>query len=154
MLLYFRRLFLGQIDLLNFDENRVSIKNFKTDSEFKMQFWVVPNEAEISINSDENSFELFSLFTKPKVFFSTDSDQECTTDGVKDFAKTLNSDSNLYGNIVIFNYKKKNFISQQKEIIKTFVEKYRIPRNCLRFFYRKSDYPNVEFWLVPKKSRN
>ncbi|MCU0238419.1 MAG: hypothetical protein MUC29_03180 [Pyrinomonadaceae bacterium] len=151
-LLYYRRLLFGQLDFLSFDENRILIKNVKTSNSFNAQFWIVPKDAEIPKQFEDYSFEIYSIIKKPTMFYSSNSeDGVCSTNGVKDFAETLNSNSDLNGHIVIFDSNNKAFINQKTEIIKTFEEKYKTSQNYLKFFYKKSDYSNIEYWLVPKK---
>ncbi len=127
--------------------NITKIRSEET-GDFKIQFWIVPAGADKpNFNEAEWNF-VFPPKTKPFVFHD-DYEQICSSVSFeKVYTEYLSANPKSRGHIVIYGKSLKEYQTEKKEAQNLLSD---IPQRQLRFFYVKSDYPNVEFWLVPNK---
>ncbi|HRH43329.1 MAG TPA: hypothetical protein PKY82_16975 [Pyrinomonadaceae bacterium] len=149
----FREYANGLIEMNNLNRSQFLIAKAETDQNFKAQFWLVPNGAEIPSKYEIVKDAPIPRITKP-VLFHKDTWESgiCPSDKLRIYAETLKSDIELQGNIVIYDSTTKSILETQNTLIKEFESKYKISRNHLKFFHRRNrTIFDVEYWLVPKK---
>jgi hypothetical protein len=140
-----------------YDFNRVVFVRGKDNDSTHGQFWLVPEGAEKPDFDEENWDYSLPELNKAVKFHERiweDFDDICPSNrnfSEELYAKLLLGNPNFRGNIVISGNSSKNI---KKELIKVFVNQYKIPANRLKFFYDKNGYPeNVEYWIVPTKKK-
>lgn len=150
--LSFEKLISGSIYFRRFDRSRVTFVRGSQTDEFKVELWRVPPGAETSSFTEEKWIDLAQSLTKPFVYASLSSEDICPTFSPETYADLLKNNPDLRGHIVIFNKSKKEAETEKKEWLKLFTEDQKVPKNRLKFFFAKNDgYPEVEFWIVPRK---
>jgi hypothetical protein len=140
-----------------YDFNRVVFVRGKNNDSTHGQFWLVPEGANKPDFDEENWDYALPELNKAVKFHERiweDFDDICPSNrqfSEELYAKLLLGNPRFKGNIVISGNSSKNL---KKELIKIFVNKYKIPINRLRFFYDENGYPdNVEYWIVPPKRK-
>jgi hypothetical protein len=138
-----------------YDFNRVVFVRGKNDDSTHGQFWIVPPCAAKPDFDEENWNYSLPELNKAVKFHERiweDFDDICPSNrqfSEELYAKLLLGNPKFRVNIVISGNSSKNL---KKELIKVFVNKYKIPANRLKFFYDENGYPdNVEYWIVPPK---
>ena len=140
-----------------YEFNRVVFVRGKNNDSTHGQFWLVPAGAE-KPNFDEENWDYSLPELNKAVKFHERNwenfDNICPSNrnfSEELYAKLLLGNPGFRGNIVINENSSKNL---KKELLKTFVNKYKIPLNRLKFFYDANGYPdNVEYWIVPPKRK-
>lgn len=136
--------------LNHFDITRLKIIQDPNAKEIGGSFWLVPPGAEEpSYQGTVWPDDTLDL-SKPFLYGSSSDEDVCNTFTPKQYADLIKSSPDIRGRIIIYPM----FRRHQKEIAdewsKTFVEKYNLPRNRFKIFFRKRSDPSyVEFWVVP-----
>ena len=140
-----------------YDFNRVVFIHGKDGDSTHGQFWIVPAGADKPDFNEANWDYALPELNKASKFYERNwenFDDICPSNinlSEELYAKILLGNPNFRGNFVINRNSSKNI---KKELLKTFVNKYKIPANRLKFFYDANGYPdNVEYWIVPPKRK-
>ena len=139
-----------------YDIGRVSFVRAKSEKNLRVQFWLIPSEAEKPTFSEENWDYILPVATKPFTFYQDNWRAEwCeTTFDAELYSKLLLNNPNLRGNIVIREKSVAEFRQIRKKLSDELTKNYRVPLNRLKFSYAKSNKTKlVEYWLVPVKKK-
>lgn len=151
----FRGWIFGHVEARNFDNERISVVKTETNDSFKMQLWIVPAGTEIPFKFEEVKVRFPKI--KKSTLHHKDSWENsiCGSDRLKIYADILKNDAQLQGNIFIYDFSNQRILETQNYLIESLIDKYKVPRNSLKFFHRKSRRKyDVEYWLVPRKKQN
>lgn len=146
---WYRKLITGS--LLNYsDATRLKIIQDPTASEIGGQFWLVPagaNEPPYQgILWPDETFDL----SKPFLYDSSSDEDVCSAFTPQTYADLIKSNPSVRGRIVIHPMFRRYQYETANQWAKTFVEKYKVPRNRFKIvFGKRSDPGDVEFWIVP-----
>lgn len=157
--LTYERWIRGNTRFRNFPKDRIKIIRTKTDGDFKVQFWLVPNSDSKPDFSEKSWDFTFNKGQKPFIFSMNYGDSGICPGFEKldlyFFAEYMNANPKARSNIVINTRSNKNFAKEKKEILELIVDKYKISKKRLRFFHTKKpnnwsdEYPEVEVWILP-----
>lgn len=141
---------LGHASFRKFETKRLKIVSVnRGDKDVEIQFWKVPQEAELPASATGVKEEL-SAPTKAVMFGFPG--ELCPFFSAQHYKAYLDKYPELRGHIVIFGSTIKEAKKRGKYWLQVFDES-SIPRDRLRVFYSTADNPGeAEFWLVPEKS--
>lgn len=159
--------------LANYYKGRVSAENIirgANQKEEKIQFWIVPQGAELPkptsefIPTEINKPTLFDSvwadfhkwYGKLDIYSQGFWDLGCDfPPNQKEFAKVLSSNPNLNGRLVVYNRNKSRAEKVVKFALNQLIKNHKISSNRLTTTYGgKSEEPKLEFWLVPQKKKS
>ncbi len=145
------------VNMGNYDVSRVTFVHARSEKKLRVQFWLVPLEAE-KIRYDEENWDYVLTAAKKPFIFDYDDDypeSDCPTKFDSAFyAKLLLTNPNLRGHIVIRQRSVAGFNKIRKELSKKIIQINKTPLDKIKFFYAKPDrYTAVEYWLVPLKKK-
>lgn len=140
----------GSIKFRNFDGRRITVIRGAETENLKLQYWKVSVDAEKPAFTEVEWDFVFPLKTKPFIFHNYNENICSSVYFEKAYFEYLNANPDSKGHIAIYAKSLKIYQKEKSEIQNLLSE---IPKNRLRFFYIKSDYSNVEFWLVPRKKK-
>lgn len=141
-------------NFLKYDPDLVSFAHAKSEKNLRVEFWLIPSEAEKPTFSEENWDYILPVTTKPFTFYQDNWRAEwCeTTFDAELYSKLLLNNQNLHGNIIIREKSVTEFRKIQKKLSDELNKNYQVPLNRLKFSYAKSNKTKlVEYWLVPQK---
>jgi hypothetical protein len=120
----------------------------------RTQLWLVPTDSDVSTFAQKTeNYELPQTF-KPTLIYANSWDEFCAESFSNElYSKFLQTNSNVKGNLVIYEKSLKNFRKTEKTLLDELVKVYKIPPNQLKTFYVRKNISDVEFWLVPKKKK-
>lgn len=139
-----------------YDISRVSFAHAKSEKNLRIQFWLIPLEAEKPVYSEENWDYILPEINKSFTFYQDNWRAEwCeTTFDAELYSKLLLNNSNLRGNIVIREKSVAEFRKIRRKLSNELRKKYQVPLNRLNFSYAKSNKIKlVEYWLAPIKKK-
>ena len=145
----------GFFPFLGIDEKRVILAHGKSGNALETQLWVIsPGSDKPSFEEEKWSYALPKV-TKPFILYGSNWGEICSFLHPEEyFSKLLFGNPSFQGNIVIFEKSSKKFLKTKSALTKKLVNKYKVPPKRLKFYYVKSDdYPNFEFWLVPRRKK-
>jgi len=151
------------------NKSRFTLLRGDNQNEMKIQFWIVPTgstppkvekafeKEKISITSrfDKNFADFYKSEGKLEIYQNGFYELGCDfSPNVSEYSKTLLSDKNLTGYLVIYGNKKDRAERVVKFAVNDLVKNHKVPRNRLKTIYGgKSEEPQIEFWFVPKKDK-
>jgi hypothetical protein len=137
------------ISIYKFDKSRITVVRSEEKDEIELEFWIVPHNAQKPFTIEEKWAEYIPDLTKAFVFGIDDEIYTFPSFIPEFYADYINNNANLRGHIVSFSSR---YSLDVEKWVKILTEDYKIPRNRLKIFYRKTKRePYIEFWLVPKK---
>ncbi len=150
----------GLIPLRKFPAERITVVRAKKEGKPSLEFWRVPPGADDPPLAGELWTYKLAGLSKPFLFGNLFS-EACFTFTPKAYAGFLRANPNIRGNIIVYDKTPAGRRREGISWLKTMALEYKIPRDRLRIFYRKSksfedgsgSYPDVEFWLVPAKTK-
>lgn len=153
--LRFKGWVIGAAEFRGFDTNRISVVNSQTNDSLKVQFWIVLAGTELPVKFEKIKTPIPNV-TKPKLYHQESLEGEiCSSDELKTYAEILKNNTQLQGNIVIYDFSNKRILETQNYVITRLIDRYKVPRNQLKFFHIKSNnIQDVEYWLVPKRKKS
>lgn len=156
--------------LANYYKGRININNIirgANQKKEKIQFWLVPQGAEIPkptsefIPAEINKPILFdsvwadfhNWYGKFDIYSQGFWDLGCGfPPNQKEFIKILNSNPNLIGRLVVYNRNKSRAQKVVKFALNQLIKNHNISSNRLITSYGgKSEVTKLEFWLIPKR---
>jgi hypothetical protein len=122
---------------------------------FRIRLWRVPHGAEKPSFEETKWNFVFPPKSKPFKFYDDAADLICPpTPFEKVYAEYLNANPQARGNIVIYAKSFKKYTKLKKDARNLLKD---ISANRIRFIHIKSshsdNYANIEYWLVPEKTK-
>ncbi len=145
------------IDSRLYNPRRVTFVHARSEKELRVQFWLIPPEAEKILSDEENWDYVLPAANKPFIFDYQDDypERDCPTkiDSAL-YAKLLLNNPNFRGHIVIRQISVAGFNKVRKELSNELFQINKTPPDKIKFFYAKPDrYTAVEYWLIPLKKK-
>ncbi len=145
------------IDNGKYDGRRVTFVHAKSEKKLRVQFWLVPPDAENILYDEENWDYVLTAANKPFIFDYQDDYPESDCPAKFDsafYAKLLLTNPNFRGHIVIRQRSVAGFNKIRKELSNKLFQINKTPPDKIKFFYAKPDrYTAVEYWLIPLKKK-
>jgi len=138
----------------NYDSSRLRIVQGKETDSIAGSFWLVPPDAEDPVKETLPWPEKKLDLTKPFIFDSEADEGVCRTFSARTYAELLKANPNVRGHIVVHPYLRGQRTETALHWLRIFREDFNVPKNRLRVFITKpTDWPYVEFWIVPLKKK-
>lgn len=152
-----------------YDRSKISLVRGENQSEMKVQFWIVPNGANLpkpdkefvrqkitkTTRFDRNWADFHKWFGEKQIYADSFYNLGCEFNpNVTQYANILLAEKNLTGYLVVYGNNKKRAEKVGKFAVNDLVKINKVTRNRLKIIYGgKSEEPQIELWLVPKDDK-